>query len=277
MRNNLPGRTSLRIRCTVAAALSAVCPATAQAQAETVVRGFHLGVTLPAARLGATMQKTVDNTAPNTLVPAPRRGQEFHDEASGQGFSYGIGVVGGYRLPLSGGSWFLEGDAGIEWHGGATEAQFAGVGTSADRRQLGESWPDRWTFAKDMSYGATLRLGAAPGGTGSGGLAIYLLAGVNFTGVQYTNHYTGCFSPEPCAPSGYGSGTEELDLDFTAWKAGIGVERPLGEKVVIRAEAGYTVYSREEWVTPFDDVVVTVLSGMDANEVGLSLGLARYF
>ncbi|MDE2805592.1 MAG: hypothetical protein OXN18_10670 [Gemmatimonadota bacterium] len=111
----------------------------------------------------------------------------------------------------------------------------------------------------------------------SRGLAAYLLAGVRFAGAQYTNHYTGCFSPEPCAPSGYGSGTEELDLDFTVWRAGIGVERPLGEKVVIRAEAAYAMYSREEWVTPFDDVVVTVLSGMDANEVGLSLGLARYF
>lgn len=261
----------------MAAGLLGICPAAAHAQAEVAVRGFHLGLTLPAARLGATMQKTVDNTAPNTLVPAPRRGQVFHDEASGHGLSYGIGVVGGYRLPLSGGSWFLEGDAGVEWHGGATEAQFAGVGTSADRRQLGESWPDRWSFAKNMSYGATLRLGGAPGGTDSGGLAVYLLAGVRFAGVQYTNHYTGCFSTEPCAPSEYGSGTEDRDFDFTVWRAGVGVERPLGENVVIRAEASYAMYSREEWVTPFDDVVVTVHSGMEANEVGLTLGLARYF
>lgn len=261
----------------MAAALSAVCPAAAQGQAEVAVRGFHLGLTLPAARLEATMQKTVDNTAPNTLVPAPRGGQVFRDEASGHGFAYGIGVTGGYRLPLSGGSWFLEGDVGVEWHGGATEAQFAGVGTSADRRQLGESWPDQWSFAKNRSYGATLRLGGSPGEPGSSGVGVYLLAGVRFTGVQFTNHYTGCFSAEPCAPSGYGSGTEDRDFDFTVWRAGIGLERPLGDKVVIRAEADYAMYAREEWVTPFDDVVVTVLSGMDANEVGLSLGVARYF
>ena len=262
---------------TFAAALTWVCPSVALAQAGATERGFHLGLTLPAARLGATMQKTVDNTAPNTLVPDPRRGQVFHDKASGHGFAYGIGVVAGYRLPLPGGPWFLDGDAGFEWHGGATEAQFAGVGVSADRRQLGESWPDRWSFAGSTSYGATLRLGGTPGGRNSRGLAIYVLAGVRFAGVQFTNNYTGCFSPEPCDPSGYGSGTEERDFDFTAWRVGTGVERPLGTNIVIRAETGYAMYTREEWVTPFDDVGVTVFSDMDANAVGLTLSLARFF
>jgi hypothetical protein len=223
------------------------------------------------------MQKSVDNTAPNTLVPEPRRGRVFRDEVSRDGFAYGFGAVGGNRLPLPGGRWFLEGEVGVEWHGGATEAQFAGVGVSAERRQLGESWPDRWSLTKERSYGATLRLGGDPGGLDSRGLAVYLLAGVRFAGVQFTNHYTGCLSPEPCEPSEFESGREDLDLDFTVWRAGIGLERSLGERVAIRAEAGYAIYAREEWVTPFDDVVVTVTSGMDASEVGLSLGLVRFF
>jgi hypothetical protein len=171
----------------------------------------------------------------------------------------------------------LEGEAGIEWHGGATEAQFAGVGFSAERRQLGESWPDRWSLAKEISYGATLRLGSDLGGLGSRGLAVYLLAGVRFAGVQFTSHYTGCFSPEPCDPAEFESGRSDRDLDLAAWMAGIGLERSLGERVAIRAEAGYVVYAHEEWVTRFDDFAFTVTPGIDASEAGLSLGLVRFF
>jgi len=223
------------------------------------------------------MKKTVDNTAPNTLVPEPRRGRVFNDEVAGNGFAYGVGAVGGYRLPLVGSTFFVEGEVGMAWHWGATEAQFGGVGVSAERRQLGESWPDRWSLGKERGYGATLRLGGRPGGSDSRGLAVYVLAGVRFAGFQFTNHYTGCFSPEPCEPAEFASGHEELDLDFTVWRAGVGFERSLGERIAIRAEADYAMYAREEWVTPFDDVVVTVTSGMDASEVGLSLSLVRFF
>ncbi len=276
MRKTVLKPTTSTVCWTVAIAALAGPPALAQAQT-TTVRGFHLGVTLPVGQIGATMEKAVDNTAPNTLVPEPRRGMVFRDQVSGDGFAYGVGVVGGYRVPLSDGSWFLEGDAGVEWHWGETEARFAGVGTSADRRQLGESWPDRWTFARDRSYGASLRLGGSPGGLDTHGVAVYMMAGMDLAGVKFTNHYNGCLTPEPCDPSGYTSGHEDRDFDFTVWRAGVGLERSLGERAVIRAEAGYARYVREEWITPFNDVVVTVDSSIDANEVGLSLGVVRFF
>ena len=275
MPNNLLRRRTCRLWWAVAAGAFVASPIAGQT--ETALRGFHLGLTLPSGGLGATMQKTVDNTDRNTLVPEPRRGKVFRDEVSGDGFTYGVGAVGGYRLPFSGGRWFLEGEVGIEWHGGSTEAQFAGVGVSAERRQLGESWPDRWILAKSRSYGATLRLGGDPGGLDSQGFAVYLLAGVRLADVQLTSHYTGCFSPEPCEPAEFGSGRNDRDLDLMAWMAGVGLERSLGERVAIRAEAGYAMYAREEWVTRFDDFVFTVTPGVDASEVGLSLGLVRFF
>ena len=140
----------------------------------------------------------------------------FRDEVSGDGFAYGVGAVGGYRLPLSAGRWFLEGEVGIEWHGGATEAQFAGAGISAERRQLGESWPDRWSLAKETSYGATPRVGGDPSGLDSRGLAVYLLAGVRFAGLRFASQYTGCFSPEPCDADEFESGRSNRDLDARA-------------------------------------------------------------
>ena len=275
MSNNLLRRTTRGLWWIVAAGAFVVVPLAGQT--ETAVRGFHLGLTLPASQLGATMQKTVDNTAPGTRVPEPRRGRVFRDQVSGDGFAYGVGAVGGYRLPLSGGRWFLEGEVGVEWHSGSTEAQFAGAGVSADRRQLGESWPDRWSLTKETTYGATLRFGTDPGGLDSRGLAVHLLAGVGFADVRFTSQYTGCFSPEPCAPAEFGSGRSDRDLDLTVWRAGIGLERALGERLFLRAEAGYAMYAREEWVTRFDDFVFTVTPGIDASEVGLRLGLVRFF
>ena len=278
MRNSLTKGLFFVLGWTLAGPMAGGRPVPVSAQpSETVVRGFHVGLALHAGQLGATMLKSVDNTAPNTLVPDPRRGRVFHDEASGDGAAHGAGLVGGYRLPLSGGAWFLDGEVGFVWHGGATEAQFAGVGVSPERRQLGESWPDTWELSKEMSYGATLRLGGSPGGLGSRGMAAYLLAGVRFAGVGFINHYLGCFSPDPCEPSEFRSGREEMDMDFTVWRGGIGLEKSLGTRFAIRAEADYSVYATEAWVTRFNDVVVTVDSSMEASEVGLSLGLIRRF
>ena len=239
--------------------------------------GIYFGLALPAGILGATMQKTVDNTAPNTLVPDPRRGRIFRDSVSGGAAAYGVALMAGYRLPVGGGSWFLDGDVGAGWHGGGTEAQFAGVGVSSDRRQLGESWPDSWMLAKNLSYGATLRFGGAPGGPESRGISLYLLAGVRFASADFTNNYTGCFMPEPCEPSQFESGTEDREMDFTILMSGLGLEKQLGDRLAIRAEATYSVYGREEWTTPFEDVGVMVFSSMDASELGLSVGLVRRF
>ena len=240
-------------------------------------RNFYVGFSLPVGRLAATMQKTVDNTAPSTLVPEPRRGQVFHDEVIGDGLAYGVAVNAGYRLPLSNDAWYLDGGLDVEWHAGSLEAQFAGVGVSPERKQLGESWPDRWSVEKRRSHGATLRLGGSPGGLRTRDLSLYLTAGVRFTDVRLTSDYNGCFSPEPCEPTEFGSGTENLDLDFLAWRSGIGVEKRVGEQLAVRAEASYSAYAREDWVTPFDEVGVTVDSSIDAAEVGLTLGIVRRF
>ena len=238
-------------------------------------RGFFLRVALPTGSLGATMRKTVDNTDPNTLVPEPRRGKVYHDEASGDALSVGIGVAAGYRVPISQGTGFLEADLGFALHRGRTNAQFAGVGTSVDRRQLGESWPDSWTYAKRISYGAAVRLGASPEGLRARGGGVYVLTGVRFVDMRFDNHYRGCFSPDPCRE--YGEGTELRDWDSLIWVSGLGIERRLSERVSFRAEARYSRYSREDWITPFDDVGVTVRSSMETSELGLSMGLVRWF
>jgi len=237
--------------------------------------GSYAGYVSTAEFVDASYAKTVDNTDPNTLVPEPRRGKVYHDEASGDALSVGIGAAAGYRTAISQDAWFLEGDLGFALHRGRTNAQFAGEGTSPDRRQLGESWPDSWTYAKRVTYETTVRLGGSPQGLRARGGGIYVLAGVRFTDMQFTNHYLGCFSPEPCQE--YGGGTEMRDWRSTVWVSGLGIERRLGGRSSFRAEASYSIHGREEWVTPFDDVGVTVLSGMNAREIALTIGVVRWF
>ncbi|MYC87402.1 MAG: outer membrane beta-barrel protein [Gemmatimonadales bacterium] len=260
--------------CLVLAAFGAPAGLAAQADESNAGNGgFYLGLAFPLGQMSATMRKSVDNTAPNTLVPEPRRGQVFEDEASGDALSYGVGLVAGYRKSFSGGAYFLDAAAELETHGGDVEAQFAGVGVSTERKQLGESWPDRWNLDPETSYGVTLRLGGSPGGLQSRGISLYVLGGIRFAGAQFTNHYDGCFATEPCDPSEFQSGQEDRDMDFTVWKSGIGLEKTLSERIALRVEASYSVYAREEWTTEFEDVVVTVRSSMKASEAGLTAGL----
>ena len=260
--------------CLVLAALGATPGLSGQADEGNAENGgFYLGLAFPLGPLSATMQKSVDNTAPNTLVPEPRRGQIFDDEVSGDALSYGVGLSAGYRMPFSGGAYFLDAAVDVESRGGAIEAQFPGVGISLERKQLGESWPDRWNLDPETSYGVTLRLGGSPGGLRSRGISLHVLAGVRVAGAHFTNHYDGCFATEPCDPSQFLSGREDRDMDFTVWKSGIGLEKSLSRRVALRLEASYSVYAREEWTTEFEDVVVTVRSSMKATEAGLALGL----
>lgn len=152
-------------------------------------RRFYVGVTVPVERLDTSYKKTVDNTHPSNRVPEPRRGMVFHDGDSDDTFAYGIGLLAGYRLPLTESGFYLSGEVDLAFHGGKAKGQLRGVGTSAGRNQPGESWPDRWSFEKDRSYGFTLKLGGSPGVLRSWDTSIYALGGIRLIQAQFTNHY----------------------------------------------------------------------------------------
>ena len=238
---------------------------------------FYVGMTVPIENLGASFKKTVDNTAPNTLVPEPRRGKVFHDKDSANTFAYGIGLLAGYRLPLTASGLYISGEADIAFHGGEADGQLKGVGTSQGRNQLGESWPDRWSFEKDRSYGFTLKLGGSPGRLRSWGASLYALGGIRLVEAQFTNRFNGCMSPTPCSRGEFTSGTDIRERDFLAWTSGIGVEKMLGERLALRAETRYTHYESDRFTTVFDDLGVTVPSGVDAHEASALLSVAWYF
>ena len=70
---------------------------------------FYVGIVVPVEQLNASFDKTVDNTADNTLVPEPRKGMVLQDEDSANTSAYGIGLLAGYRTSLSESGYYLSG------------------------------------------------------------------------------------------------------------------------------------------------------------------------
>ena len=243
-------------------------------------RGLYVGVVFPLGNLGASFDKTVDNRAPDTLVPEPRRGTVLQDATGDDVFSYGAGAMVGFRMPLGDSGVYLGIEAETNFRGGAAGGEFSGIGMSTGRNQLGEFWPDRWTLEGNLSYGTTLRLSSSPAALTSMNASLYVLGGVRWLEGRFTNMYFGCLSPVPCSATAdtpdFVSGTEERDTDLTGWTIGVGAEQAVSSQLALRLEARYTRYGRKRWVTLFDDVGVTVPATLNAEEMGVALGLVWY-
>lgn len=235
--------------------------------------GFRAGVLFPMERVKATLAKTVDNTAPNTLVPPLRRGTRGMDESSANAWGTGVGGFLGYRAPLGGSGFHMGARVDAELHFAAVAGQLEGVGESPGRNQLGESWPDQWTFDRRRSYGLTLEIGGSPGALASMDATLFLLGGIRLAQVQLTNRFNGCMSPDGCGPSDLVSGTDTRDLNHQAFTFGLGMEKGLGERLGLRIEASHTPYCNEQWTAQFTEVGVTVPTVLDAGETGLQVGV----
>lgn len=245
-------------------------------------RGFYAGYTASAEQFDATFSKSVDNTDPDTLVPEPRRGMVFHDTSSADTVDLAVGFLAGYRALLSDGGAYLSTEIDVTFHSGEPEGQLAGVGTSPERKQLGESWPDTWSLDKKRSYGLTLRLGFEPESLQSRDMSLYLLGGVRLFKARFSTTFEGCLTAEPCSPSEYVSGTDGRDVDPLATTWGLGLEKRFGSgdyarRIALRFEATYSSYGDESWVADFPDVRVTVPSTVEAEGVGATVSMVRLF
>ncbi len=245
-------------------------------------RGFYAGYTASAEQFDATFSKSVDNTDPDTLVPEPRRGMVFHDTSSADTVDLAVGFLAGYRALLSDGGAYLSTEVDVTFHSGEPEGQVAGVGTSAERKQLGESWPDTWSLDKRRSYGLTLRLGFEPESLEARDMSLYLLGGVRLFKARFSTTFEGCLTAEPCSPSEYVSGTDGRDVDPIATTLGLGLEKRFGSgeyarRIALRFEAAYSRYGDESWVADFPDVRVTVPSTVEADGIGVTVSLVRLF
>ena len=188
-----PLRTGRRRRSVVAVLLVAAIVVLAS-PARAQERGFYVGVPVAVERLAVRYDKAVDNTDPHNVSPS--RGRVFRADASDTGTAGGVGFLAGYRVPFGLSGVYLSGEFDLAVHGGAIQGRLEGAGFSAERTQLGENWPEDWSFAQQKSYGVTVRLGTGvpPGG----GLRLYGLAGVRRLDARFGVDYIGCFNFSLC-------------------------------------------------------------------------------
>ena len=242
---------------------------------------LYAGVTGIASELSTSVDKRVDTRSPNTLVPEPRRGRLLHDQATGSVVSYGPGLLAGYRHPLIDNTLYLAVEADVAFDNEEVDSEFQGVGESAGRNQLGESWPDRWFFDSDQNVGVSVRLGFLAGPLRTWNASFYALVGLRRINGTFSTRFNGCLSPTPCSSSpdtpNFVSGTDSRDLDFDGSIIGIGFERLVRQRVAVRLELRSTRYDDQSWVAPFDDVGVTVPTAVGTKQIGLMASMARTF
>ena len=120
--------------------------------------GFYVGATA-AVRLDVLYEKTVDNTDPLNISSNQGRGYQADD--SDTRAVLGVGLLAGYRWFFSPIGTYLSSEINVDAPGGAVRGHLQGVGTSPGRNQLGELWPEDWSFEKGTGYGLTIRLGTS--------------------------------------------------------------------------------------------------------------------
>lgn len=237
---------------------------------------IYIGASAAADRLNVLYQKIVDNTDPRNF--SLNQGQRLRDEASASEVAYSYGFVAGYKLPLSVTGLYVALEGEMLRHGGVAPGRLAGSGPSAGRNQLGEVWPEQWTFGKDSSYGLTARAGAGIPFIGTWvGPSVYGLFGMRRLKGSFGSRYTGCPTETPCTePDQFVSGSDSFSESFNGWTVGGGVEKKLGS-LAVRGELRFTEYSKTGRVIPFDDLFVSVPLELEPDSISFGITLLWYF
>lgn len=289
-----PGTPILNILACAAFLAGAPTPALAAQE------GIYIGISAAAEELDASVFKTVDNTPDGNM--ALSQGKIFTERDSDTKTGSGFGIVLGYQRPLHHGSLYWSGEINLTYHSGKARGSLEGTEDAAARKtyndandpdlpafsvgpQVGENWPERWTFEKDYSYGVTLRLGGRPEFLTSAlgpGAGLYVLASVRRVEAEYVNTGTGCFEVPPAlctSAEGFGESTVRTDRDYTAWTFGLGMHAAVAEQVGLQVETYYMDYDSESLVQldGTEDLRVRAVHEPDAEEIGLRMRLLRYF
>ena len=235
--------------------------------------GFYVGVPVAVERLDVRYDKAVDNTDPRNMSPS--RGEVYRADSSAAAATGSVGFAAGYSVPFGTSGVFLSGEVDVAHARGTVGGRLEGAGFSAERTQLGENWPEDWTFETRRTYGFTVRLGAGvPPGAG---LSLYGLVGLRRLDARFGVDYVGCFSVSLCTAEQLVPAADSYDESFTGWTAGAGVEQRLGRGAALRGELHYTGYGSTDRVIPYDDLAIEVPIALEASGMRVQVSLLWYF
>ena len=264
-----PAQTALGAGC--AAALLAVGLLAAPTATASDGR-FHIGIQATAADAEPEFGRVFHN---HTQAVPSGLGRVLRDRDEDSEILTGAGLLLGYRRTFADGL-FLEAEFDVAVHGGTARGRLPGVGLSPGRDQAGESWPYRWRFEKDRSFGLTLRLGGNPAflhALADGDSSLYLLAGVRRVRNSFGYRSRGCTLGGGCTDDQYIDGAPYWNFYQTGWSFGGGMEVPLGADLALRGELRHTQYEKHRWGQYYPDIANVFR--LDMRETELALALIR--
>ena len=233
---------------------------------------FHIGLQATAVDVEPEFGRVFHNHT--QAVPAGL-GRILRDRDENSEALTGAGLFLGYRRIFADGL-FLEAELDAAVHGGTARGRLPGVGISPGRDQAGESWPYRWRFEKDHSFGLTLRLGGHPAflrALTDADSSLYLLAGVRRARNSFGYRSRGCTLGDGCTDDQYIDGNPRWNFYQTGWSFGGGMEIPLGADFALRGELRHTQYEKHRWGQYFPDI--SNVFRLDMRETELALALIR--
>lgn len=233
---------------------------------------FHIGIRAAVADAEPEFGRVFHNRA--QAVPSGL-GRVLRDRDEDGKALTGVGLLLGYRRTFAD-DLFLEMEFDAAVHGGTARGRLAGVGVSPGRNQAGESWPYRWRFEKDRSFGLTLRLGGRPAflyALAGDDSSLYLLAGVRRARNSFGYRSRGCTRGGGCTDDQYIESDPDWDFYQTGWSFGSGMEVPLGADFALRGELRRTQYEKHRWGQYYTDI--SNVFRLDMRETELALVLIR--
>ena len=238
---------------------------------------FYIGLSATASSLDAAYEKTVIVRAGAPVANPPALGETRVSPSSSLagGATIGSGLFAGYRRRFADDGRYFSVEAQVAGSGGAARGFLPGTGL-----QRGENWPEDWSFGKHWTGGLTARVGAPVKGMG-----VYLLGGARVTQIAFGAAFTGCEHPV-CSADGahpdFVRGTLARHSTLPAWAVGVGLEKPLGRDLAMRAELSFIGYATDESRIEFDPdpaglPTISVPSRFASDDLELTLSLVRYF
>ncbi len=231
---------------------------------------FHIGIQAAAADAEPEFGRVFHN---RTQAVPTGLGRILRDRDEDSEALTGAGLLLGYRRTFADGL-FLEVELDAAVHGGTARGRLAGVGVSPGRNQAGESWPYRWRFEKDRSFGLTLRFGGSPAFLHTlicPDSSLHLLAGIRRARSSFGYRSRGCTLGGGCTDDQYLDSDEHWDFYQTAWSFGGGLEVPLGSDLALRGELRRTRYEKHRWGQYYTDISNVFQLDMRETELALAL------
>ena len=185
----------------------------------------------------------------------------------------------GYRLNFADATQFISLQAELSLAGGAIGGNLEGAGTSPDKNQLGEAWPEDWKLETNRSHGFVLKYGVMRALLGTFDVSFYGLFGARRTQIDFFSSFEGCFEIDGCSLDQLRTETQKLSPEINSLIAGVGIEAGLTGKTAIQFEARRVEDADHDWVAEFQgkDWEVEARERFSVESTDFAMKVVRYF